>query len=105
MYMGRLMEVGEAATVCSDPQVPYTQALLSARPSVSGTKRQRVILHGDVPSNITPPSWCPFRTRCWMAQDVCAEKRPELEEGQPGHRAACHFPGVLTAPSTAAPAR
>lgn len=95
MYMGRLMEVGEAEAVASEPQVPYTQALLSARPSVSGKRRQRVILHGDVPSHVDPPSGCPFRTRCWLAQEICTEVRPALREVRPRHWAACHFPGVM----------
>ncbi|MDA8250551.1 MAG: ABC transporter ATP-binding protein [Rhodospirillales bacterium] len=92
MYLGHLVELASAEDLYADPRMPYTQALLSAIPGSEGsTGRPRIILNGDVPSPIDPPSGCPFRTRCWMARDVCATARPELREVRPSHWAACHF--------------
>jgi len=92
MYLGRLVELADAETLYADPRMPYTQALLSAIPgSEQATGRKRIILRGDVPSALNPPSGCPFRTRCWLAQDVCARERPPLREVRAGHLAACHF--------------
>jgi oligopeptide/dipeptide ABC transporter ATP-binding protein len=92
MYLGRLVELASAEALYDDPRMPYTQALLSAIPgSERATGKKRIILRGDVPSPLNPPSGCPFRTRCWMAQNVCAEKRPALREVRPDHFAACHF--------------
>jgi len=92
MYLGRLVELADAETLYADPRMPYTQALLSAIPgSEQATGRKRIILRGDVPSALHPPSGCPFRTQCWMAQDVCARERPPLREVRLGHLAACHF--------------
>ncbi len=92
MYLGRLVELADADDLYADPRMPYTQALLSAIPgreAAGGGKR--IILKGDVPSPLNPPSGCPFRTRCWRAQDVCAAERPVLREVRPRHWAACHF--------------
>jgi oligopeptide/dipeptide ABC transporter ATP-binding protein len=92
MYLGNLVEVAPANEVYEDPRMPYTQALLSAIPSADGgARRERIILRGDVPSPIDPPTGCPFRTRCWQAQDICAQAKPALREVRPGHWAACHF--------------
>ena len=92
MYLGRLVELADAETLYDDPRMPYTQALLSAIPgSEQATGRKRIILRGDVPSPLNPPSGCPFRTRCWLAQDICAHERPPLREVRPNHLAACHF--------------
>lgn len=92
MYLGRLVELANAEDLYADPRMPYTQALLSAIPGSESTSgRTRIILTGDVPSPIDPPSGCPFRTRCWMARNICATTRPELREVRPNHWAACHF--------------
>jgi peptide/nickel transport system ATP-binding protein/oligopeptide transport system ATP-binding protein len=92
MYLGKLVEIASAEDIYADPRMPYTQALLSAIPGEhAGVKRDRIILQGDVPSPINPPSGCPFRTRCWLAQDICASLVPPLREVRPDHWAACHF--------------
>jgi oligopeptide/dipeptide ABC transporter ATP-binding protein len=95
MYLGTIVEEGPADQVYAAPAHPYTKALLSAVPVPEpGVVRDRIVLTGDVPTPIAPPSGCPFRTRCYKAQDVCATKRPVLEpvQGQEEHRAACYFP-------------
>ncbi len=95
MYLGRIMEIADRDTLFSAPCHPYTKALLSAVPLPDPTaRRDRVILKGEVPSPINPPSGCPFRTRCPIATDLCARERPELIEHTPGQRAACHYPAT-----------
>lgn len=90
MYLGRIVEVGPAAAVWSGPLHPYTEALLSAVPSTRAThRRTRLPLDGDLPSPLDPPSGCRFRTRCAMAEPVCAEQVPPLAPLQDGHFAAC----------------
>lgn len=92
MYLGKMVELASVEELYANPRMPYTQALLSAIPTTDpSVKKQRIVLQGDVPSPINPPSGCPFRTRCWLAQDVCAEKTPPLREVSPNHWAACHF--------------
>jgi oligopeptide/dipeptide ABC transporter ATP-binding protein len=102
MYLGRIIETGDVEQIFSAPAHPYTRALLSAVPRIEPDRPPRIVLTGDVPNPANPPSGCPFRTRCWQAQPVCAEQRPELElrEGI-DHLAACHFPIAGEAPSAA----
>jgi oligopeptide transport system ATP-binding protein len=93
MYLGRVVEMAGAKTLLRAPKHPYTQALISAVPEVDpDTKRQRIVLPGDVPSPIHPPGGCPFHPRCPLAERPrCAEETPSLREVAPGHWAACHF--------------
>ena len=94
MYLGSMVELAESYELCNHPIHPYTQTLLSAVPLPDPEKnktRQRILLEGDIPSPINPPSGCRFHTRCPYATAKCKEAAPELKEYGPGHYAACHL--------------
>jgi len=91
MYLGRSVELAPAREVTGDPRHPYTRALLSAVPTLTpGDGRRRIILPGDVPSPLAPPSGCAFHPRCPLAGEECRKCRPQLREAAPGHFVACH---------------
>jgi peptide/nickel transport system ATP-binding protein len=94
LYLGRLMEVGPAETVFDGPHHPYTEALLSAVPSLDGQRRERIRLAGEIPSAASPPAGCVFHTRCprKLASGICESTEPPLEEVAPGHLMSCHIP-------------
>ena len=104
MYLGHLMEIGDEAEVLLHPSHPYTQALVSALPAADdqgNVTGERIVLSGDLPSPADPPSGCRFRTRCWMAQQKCADEEPALIERGTGRPVKCHF---VTAGTTGVPA-
>ncbi len=94
LYLGRLQEYGDAEAVFAGPHHPYTEALLSAVPSLDGTRSERIILSGEIPSPAHPPSGCVFHTRCprRLASGVCESTEPPLAEVEPGHFMRCHIP-------------
>ncbi|MDR2974980.1 MAG: dipeptide ABC transporter ATP-binding protein [Propionibacteriaceae bacterium] len=100
MYLGKIVESGDEEQIYEHPTHPYTQALLSAVPVPDPTlrgRREQIVLTGDVPSPANPPAGCRFHTRCWMAQEICSTKEPELisrDDQMGGHVSACHFAAV-----------
>ncbi|MGV9391343.1 ABC transporter ATP-binding protein [Streptomyces olivaceus] len=96
MYLGKIMELADRDLLYKSPMHPYTKALMSAvpipDPARRGAKSERILLKGDVPSPIAPPSGCRFHTRCWKATQVCTTTEPPLKELRPGQQVACHHP-------------
>jgi peptide/nickel transport system ATP-binding protein len=94
LYLGRVMEFGEAETVFAGPHHPYTEALLSAVPTLEGAQRERIVLTGEIPSPAHPPTGCVFHTRCprRLPSGVCESEEPPLVEAEPGHLMRCHIP-------------
>ncbi|MCN9240243.1 dipeptide ABC transporter ATP-binding protein [Streptomyces sp. RY43-2] len=96
MYLGKIMELADRDALYKTPMHPYTKALMSAvpipDPKRKNAKSERILLKGDVPSPIAPPSGCRFHTRCWKATEICRTTEPQLKELKPGQRVACHHP-------------
>jgi peptide/nickel transport system ATP-binding protein len=93
LYLGRLMEFGPAETVFEPPHHPYTEALLSAVPTLEGEQRPRIALAGEIPSAANPPTGCVFHTRCpRFLGEICVTEEPPLLEVEPGHAMRCHIP-------------
>jgi oligopeptide/dipeptide ABC transporter ATP-binding protein len=94
MYLGQIVELAKSEDLYDDPQHPYTKALMSAIPIPDPdleARQDRIILQGELPNPISPPSGCPFRTRCPFAMERCAKETPAFREVRPGHWAACHL--------------
>jgi peptide/nickel transport system ATP-binding protein len=92
MYLGKLCELASADDLYRSPMHPYTRALIGAIPSVDAAHARAAPLRGELPSPISPPSGCRFRTRCPKAQARCAVEEPVMTELRPGHYVACHYP-------------
>jgi oligopeptide/dipeptide ABC transporter ATP-binding protein len=98
MYLGKIVELGSNDAVRDTPLHPYTKVLLSSVPIPDPdleASRRPILLKGEIPSPVNPPSACRFHTRCPIAQQICSEVEPPLEKKRDGHFAACHFAGQL----------
>jgi len=102
MYLGKLVEVGPADAVYSSPQHPYTKGLIESAPTADVEAKRSFVIKGELASAINPPSGCRFRTRCPMAQDICAKVEPKLERAGGPQKVACHFPLPSIPPATPA---
>lgn len=91
MYLGKIMELADKSELFQNPLHPYTEALLSAVPSLQSKRKERILLRGDVPSPMSPPPGCRFHTRCHKVMPICSSEEPELVELHPGHQVACHL--------------
>jgi len=94
LYMGNIVELAKSEEIYNHPRHPYTQALISAVPipdPIIEKNKDLILIEGDLPSPINPPSGCVFRTRCIKAQDICSHEKPELKEATSSHEVACHF--------------
>ncbi len=94
LYMGNMVELAKSEDIYNHPRHPYTQALISAVPipdPIIEKNKDLILIEGDLPSPINPPSGCVFRTRCKKAQDICSQEKPELKEAASSHEVACHF--------------
>ena len=96
MYLGKIVEQGEANEVFENPLHPYTIALISAIPTLTGKKEEQILLEGQMPSPVFPPKGCPFHTRCFMAEEVCRRVPAPVVEVKNGHFVACHFADIST---------
>ena len=97
MYLGKIVEIGSWQGIYEQPTHPYTQALLSAAPKIDpAERREHIMLEGEVPSPVNPPSGCRFRTRCHKAKAICVAEEPTLIERGDGHTSACHFAALIT---------
>lgn len=105
MYLGHMVELANSNALYESPKHPYTQALLSAVPVPDpSVKRERIILEGDIPSPVDPPSGCPFHTRCAQRLDVCSQVKPQFADVGGGHYTACHLYAACTPAGAAAAA-
>ena len=91
MYLGKIVEIGDKRDIFANPLHPYTVALLSAVTSIRAKTQKRILLHGDVPSPLNPPSGCRFHTRCHRVMPICSKEEPQLKEQRPDHCVACHL--------------